>query len=69
MLGKHLRKLASILTSRKTRKFTLKANILRPGTTTLGLATVSDCNAMHKDIMLINFQTKMIMPYELKWME
>jgi hypothetical protein len=50
MLGKHLRKLASILTSEKTRKFTVKANISRPGTTALVLVTiVSDCNVVHQD--------------------
>jgi hypothetical protein len=48
MLGQHLRKLAIIFTSEKRQKFTLKANILRPGTTMLGLAMASDCNAMHE---------------------
>ena len=42
--GKRLSKLATILTSSKTEKFTLSANILMPGTRVLGLAALLGCN-------------------------
>ena len=43
MLGKHLRKLVSILTSERTPKFTVTANILTLGITVLVLAIVLGC--------------------------
>jgi hypothetical protein len=44
MLGKHLRRVTSILISFKTPKLTLKANIFTPGSTVLGLGIVAGCN-------------------------
>ena len=56
ILGKHLRKLASILTSPKTPKFTVNANILTLRTTVLALTIVSDCKEVHKDRFIITHQ-------------
>lgn len=43
MLGKHLRKLASIRTSVETLKFTFNAKILTLGTMDLGVTFVRAC--------------------------
>jgi hypothetical protein len=60
MLGKHLRKLANILTSLRITKFTVTANILTLGIAVVVLAIVLSCNAVHRDrqrSLIIKFST------------
>jgi hypothetical protein len=50
-LGKHLRKLGSILTSLRILKCRCSANICTLGTVVFGLSIVPDCNAQNNRYM------------------